>query len=146
MSSTLESLLASPSALVTTSILSFILSRAIISRVRKNGPIPYAPKVIKYNSYTYSIFSLFLCMGVAASIWDEISRTSDPSIKALICSSSSSEFDRKLRYLYHASKIYEYVDIFNVLAAGGVVNAHFAIHHFTVGVLNYSHSYSNRSP
>ena len=116
MSSTLESLLASPTALVSTSILSFILARAIISRVRKNGPIPYAPKVIKYNSYAYSIFSLFLCMNVTASIWDEISRSSDPSITALICSSSSSKFDRKLRYFYHASKIYEYVDIFNVLA------------------------------
>jgi hypothetical protein len=37
-----------------------------------------------------------------------------------------------LRYIFHASKIYEYADIFNVLAAGGVVNVHFGIHHFTV--------------
>jgi hypothetical protein len=61
-----------------------------------------------------------------------LSSTSDPSIRSLICSSPFSGFDRKLRFIFHTSKLYEYVDIFNVLAVGGVVNAHFAIHHFTV--------------
>lgn len=74
-------------------------------------------------------------MGITASIWDEISSASS-SIRTVICSTPSSELDQKLRYVFHASKLYEYVDIFNVLAAGGVVNAHFAIHHFTVSVFN----------
>lgn len=135
MSLTLESLIASPYTLYTTSILSSFLARAIISHVKKNGSISFASTMIKYNSYLYSIFSLFLCMGITASTWDEILRASHPSIRSMICSSSSSAFDQKLRYVFHASKLYEYVDIFNVLAAGGVVNAHFAIHHFTVSLL-----------
>jgi hypothetical protein len=132
MHSLLESLVTSPYTLFTTSILSFIIARVIVLQVKTNGPTPFASSVIKYNSYTYSIFSLFLCMGITGSILDEISNTSQYSVRTLICSSSQSKLDKKLRYLYHASKLYEYVDIFNVLAAGGVVNAHFAIHHFTV--------------
>jgi hypothetical protein len=138
MPSTLESLLVSPSTLYITSLTSVILTRAITSHVKRNGPIAFAPTVIKYNSNLYSIFSFFLCMGIAALIWDELSAAFRPSIRTLICSSSSSEFDKKLRYIFHASKLYEYVDIFNVFAAGGVVNAHFAIHHFTVSVLGFS--------
>jgi hypothetical protein len=138
MSLTLERTLASPYTLYITSISSFLIARGIISHVKKNGPISFAPTVIKYNSNIYSVFSLFLCMGITASIWDEVSLASSPLIRTLICSPSSSDFDRKLRYIFHASKMYENVDIFNVLAAGGVVNAHFAIHHFTVSVLNYS--------
>jgi hypothetical protein len=135
MASTLESLLPSPYTLYITSLTSFLLARAINSHVKKNGPIAFAPTVIKYNSNIYAIFSFFLCMGIAASIWDELSAASKPSLRTLICSSSPSEFDKKLRYIFHASKLYKYVDIFNVLATGGVVNAHFAIHHFTVSVL-----------
>lgn len=136
MASTLESLLDSPYTLYITSLTSFILARAINSHVKKNGPITFAPTVIKYNSNLYSIFSFFLCMGIAASLWDELSAASKPSIRTLICSSPPPEIDKKLRYIFHVSKLYEYVDIFNVLAAGGVVNAHFAIHHFSVSVLD----------
>jgi hypothetical protein len=135
MSSTLESILISPYTLYTTSIFSFITARSIISRVKKNGPVSIAPALIKYNSNIYSFFSLFLFMGIAASIRAELLTASNPSIRTLFCSSTSSEFDKKLRYTFHASKLYEYVDIFNVLAAGGVVNAHFAIHHFSVSFL-----------
>ncbi len=132
MSSVLQDFVASPYTLGIMSIASFIIARAIIYHVKNIGTITFAPTVIKYNSYAYSIFSLFLCMGITASIWDELSSTSDPSIRSLICSSPFSGFDRKLRFIFHTSKLYEYVDIFNVLAVGGVVNAHFAIHHFTV--------------
>lgn len=134
MPSKLENLIASPKTLYTTSIISFIIARAIIYHVKKNGPITFAPTVIKYNSYAYSIFSLLLCIGIAASISDEIPSTLAPSIRSLICRHPSTNFDRQLRFIFHASKLYEYVDIFNVLAAGGVVNAHFAIHHFTVSL------------
>ncbi len=72
MESTLESLLASPYTLYITSLTSFIIARAINSHVKKNGPVAFAPTVIKYNINLYSIFFLFLCMGIAASIWDEL--------------------------------------------------------------------------
>jgi len=134
MSSALESIVASPYTLYATSIVSFIVARTIIYYVKKNGPIAFAPTIIKYNSYAYSFFSLLLCSGITASIWDEISSTLNPSIRTLVCSYPSSDFDRTLRFIFHTSKLYEYVDIFNVLAGGGVVNAHFAIHHFTVSL------------
>lgn len=135
MSSILESILNSPYTLFITSLFSFITARAIISHVKKNGPIHFAPTVIKYNSNFYSVLSLCLCMGIMASIWDEMTTAPTSSIRTLLCANPFSEFDMKLRYIFHASKLYEYVDIFNVLAAGGVVNAHFAIHHFTVSGL-----------
>jgi hypothetical protein len=139
MSPTLERTLTSPYLLYVTSIFSFIIARSIISHVKKNGPISFAPTVIKYNSNLYSIFSALLCIGITTSIWEEISTTSSLSTRTLICSASSSDFDQTLRYVFHASKLYEYVDIFSVLAAGGVVNAHFGIHHFTVSLPTYQH-------
>ncbi|SPO01664.1 uncharacterized protein DNG_04337 [Cephalotrichum gorgonifer] len=41
------------------------------------------------------------------------------------------------RGLYHASKFYEYVDIFNVRASGGVIDLHFGFHHLTTPYLTF---------
>jgi hypothetical protein len=129
----LTSILASPKPLYTASVVSFLIARLIIHRVKAHGPIPLAHTIIKYNSILYSILSLLLLLAIISSQWKDLSQASSSfSLKSAICSASNSELDTKLRYLYHASKIYEYVDIFNVLAAGGVVNAHFGVHHFTV--------------
>lgn len=132
MATTLESTLTSLYLLYTTSILSFLLARFIIARVKKHGPFPFASKAIKYNSVIYSLLSLLLCLAITFSTWDEITNTASPTLRTLICSITSSTFDKNLRLIFHLSKLYEYIDIFNVLAAGGIVNTHFAIHHFTV--------------
>jgi hypothetical protein len=138
MSSNVTSILASPYLLYSTSITSFILARLIISHVKKHGPISFTGRVTKYNSIVYSIASLILCIAITVSIWTDISQTPNLSINSVICSPSRSDYDLTLRYIYHASKIYEYVDIFNVLASGGIVNAHFGVHHFTTAYLTYA--------
>jgi hypothetical protein len=132
MSLAIMKTLSSPNLLYTTSALSFLFARFIISLIQKKGPVSFAPTLIKYNSLFYAFASLGLFIGILGSIWTEISQTSSQSLRSFICTKSISSTDQTLRYLYHFSKLYEYVDIFNVLAVGGVVNTHFWVHHFTV--------------
>ena len=132
MPSVFTQTLASPYLLYTTSILSFLFASFIKSRVQRKGPVSFASALIKYNSLFYAVVSLYLFIGILISIWTEISQTTNPSLRTVICSHSTFSTDHALRYLYHFSKFYEYVDIFNVLAVGGVVNTHFSVHHFTV--------------
>jgi hypothetical protein len=128
----ITSILSSPNTLYTTSITSFLIARFIIHRVKNHRPIRVARTIMKYNSIIYSAFSLVLFFGILASFWVDISSTPNLSLRTLICSPSTSNLDQRLRYTYHASKFYEYIDIFNVLAVGSVVNTHFWFHHFTV--------------
>jgi hypothetical protein len=125
--------LTSPYTLYTTSLSSFLISRYIINHVQKNGPISSAGRTMKFNNGFYSLFSLALFICISSSIFTDLSEAPTPlSSKAIICTHSHTEFDKKLRLIYHVSKIYEYIDIFNVLAVGGEVNTHFWVHHFTV--------------
>ena len=132
MPSNMLKVLKSPYLLYTTSVFSFTPARIIIYSVRKKGPISFAPTLIKYNSRGYAFASLLLFTAIVVSFWTEIAGTPSTTLKTIICSPSTTEYDKGLRYLFHFSKFYEYADIFNVLGAGGVVNAHFGLHHFTV--------------
>ncbi|KAH8890477.1 hypothetical protein GQ53DRAFT_747510 [Thozetella sp. PMI_491] len=99
-------------------ILTWVLFHQHISHT---GPKPGASVVTKYNSRVYSFASLVLL--------------------ALILSPSHEGLSRSL---FHTSKFYEYVDIFNVLASGGKISLHFGFHHSTtpwftfIRVLNHS--------
>lgn len=127
-------ILSSPYLLYATTISSSFIACTIAVYVKTNGHISSANTVMKYHNRIYSILSLLLCIGIAQSLWNEIA--SPPRYAALadsiLCDHSDSNYDLKLRYLFHASKFYEYLDIFMVLAVGGTVNAHFGFHHFTV--------------
>jgi len=143
MSSITLGILSSPYLLYTTSVISFILARSIIYRVRNKGPIPIARTLIKYNSRGYAFASLLLFLAILDSFWREIVDTSHATFTSIICSPSTTKYDEILRYLYHLSKFYEYVDIFNVLGSGGEVNAHFGFHHFTTPYLTYARALKN---
>lgn len=131
-------ILTSPITLYTTSITSVLISRSIISYVKNRGPIVFFRHVIKWNSIFYSIFSSLLFLAVLQSITHDFSQSIATPTLDLICSSPISSLDSDLKLVYYASKIYEYIDIFNVLAVGGVVNRHFWFHHFTTPYLTYS--------
>ena len=132
-------ILTSPFTLYTTSIFSFLFSRYIISHIQKNGPVFFAPSIMKFNNVFYSLFSLALFICISSSFFTLLSTAKTPmSPKAIICTKSYTDFDNKLRLIYHASKMYEYIDIFNVLAVGGEVNTHFWVHHFTVRFFHQS--------
>jgi hypothetical protein len=134
-----------PLYLPTTTLLFLTTSLLLKSRIKKRGPFPHAPKIIKYNSLVYSLFSLLFCLFILSTF----SLHTPPSI----CTSPSptpSDFEKKLALIFHFSKIYEYIDILNVISAGGYVNAHFWVHHFTVRLpfpLSFSQlTYSIQTP
>ena len=105
------------------SITSFTLSRLIIHHMKRRSPMCFAPTVIKYNSRVYFIISLILFLAIASCLRHDITK---PSYQSPICSPPTFPHDGTLRCLFRLSKFHEYVDIFNVLAADGVVNKHFA--------------------
>lgn len=88
--------------------------RRLHCHVQTRGPIPGAARVTRINSQAYAVASLVLLV--------------------LILSPSHNPLARRL---YHASKFYEYVDIFNVRASGGAIDLHFGFHHLTTCYLTF---------
>lgn len=95
--------------------------------IRTHGPIPSASTAIKLNSRLYAIISLYLLLSIALP-----ASLTPSSLPKLL---SNGQNDSYQRTAYHLSKLYEHVDIFNVLAAGGAVDLHFAFHHLTTPYL-----------
>jgi hypothetical protein len=91
--------------------------------VRIHGRSRLAARVIKANSYLYSVASLCFCLAIVLS-----SDRAPESLKLW----DDGRADEVQRQLYHFSKFYEYVDIILVLANGGSIGLHFAFHHLTV--------------
>ena len=96
---------------------------AVQKHVRIQGRSPLASRVIKINSYLYSVASLCFCLAIILS-----SDLAPESLKLW----DDGRADEVQRWLYHFSKFYEYLDIIFVLASGGTVGLHFAFHHLTV--------------
>ena len=94
---------------------------AVQKHVRIHGRSPLASRVIKVNSYLYSVASLCFCLAIILSSTPESLKLWDDG-----------RADEVQRQLYHFSKFYEYLDIIFVLASGGSVGLHFAFHHLTV--------------
>jgi len=116
--------------LASTFVLAFC-ALAVQKHVRIQGRSPLASRVIKVNSYLYSVASLCFCLAIILP--------SDSTPKSLRLWDDG-HADAVQRQLYHVSKFYEYLDIIFVLANGGSVGLHFAFHHFTV-----SHSAGQKS-
>jgi hypothetical protein len=96
--------------------------------VRLRGRIPIASTAIKINSRLYSIASLCFCLAIIFCS-DIVSE----NLRLWFCGDrDGARGDEIQRQLYHFSKLYEYLDIFLVLANGGSVGLHFAFHHLTV--------------
>jgi hypothetical protein len=131
-------MMALPLYLPATTLLFLTTALLIKSRVKKAGPFHYAGTIIRYNSLIYSVFSLCLSLSIL-STFSLPKSLKDVWHSSFICTSpppNPSSIDKTLGLIFHFSKIYEYIDIFNVLAAGGYVNVHFWFHHFTVPLLS----------
>ncbi|KAI5464949.1 hypothetical protein BGZ63DRAFT_421938 [Mariannaea sp. PMI_226] len=87
---------------------------AIDGYVRRYGPIIQARKFTLINSWVYSAFSFWLFYRILSPTHEANART-----------------------LYHASKLYEYVDVLGVRAGGGDIDLHFGFHHLTTPYLSY---------
>lgn len=114
---------------VLTSTIIFVPTSLLLHHyIRTHGPLPGASTAIKLNSRLYAIISLYLLLSIALPA----SLTPSPLPKLFL---SNGQNDSYQRTAYRLSKLYEYVDIFNVLAAGGAVDLHFAFHHLTTPYL-----------
>ena len=116
--------------------------------IHKFSPFTHAPTLIKVNNRLYALFSLLLFLALLASTpWPTDSHAR--FAESVFCQSSSMyegmnwwlRLDRELRYAFHLSKLYEYVDIFLVVATGrgrDRVGLHFLVHHLSVSLPSIS--------
>lgn len=109
------------------SITLIVLGLLIQRHVGANGRIPIARAILIANSYLYAAASLWFCSVIISSLMVAPHKEVGPP--------GWLDSDEALRNVYHFSKLYEYLDIWLVLANGGDVGLHFAIHHLTVRYL-----------
>ncbi|KAL2863185.1 uncharacterized protein BJX67DRAFT_384930 [Aspergillus lucknowensis] len=93
--------------------------------VRTNGPIPGTRAVIKANSWFYATMSLLMLIATLTTTTTP-NNTDDDDNKAF-----------PVRYTYHVSKFYEFLDILLVAASGGHIGLHFGFHHLTTPYLTF---------
>ena len=91
--------------------------------VSRNGPLSFARPLTRFNSQAYALFSLAL----AYLIVNDVFHFQD------IEGFKSSD----LAYIYHISKFYEYLDVFNLVASGTAIGSHMAFRHLTMPFLTY---------
>ena len=94
--------------------------------VSRNGALSFARPLTLLNSQLYALFSLAL----GYFILNDVFHLHEDILGVRLKTSD-------LAYIYHLSKFYEYIDVFNVVAAGSEVGPHFAFHHITTPVLTY---------
>jgi hypothetical protein len=91
--------------------------------IQRNGALSIARTTTTLNSQLYAIFSL----GLASLILNDVFQFYPvDAVKS-----------QDLAYIYHLSKFYEYVDIFNLVADGKVIGPHMAFHHLTTPFLTH---------
>ncbi len=95
-------------ALIAQTLIFIAVWAALDRYVTLTGPISYARLLTSINSRLYSFASLILLYLILSPSHEELAR-----------------------YLFHASKFYEYIDILNVRAGGGAIDLHFGFHHLT---------------
>ncbi|OAP64339.1 hypothetical protein AYL99_00311 [Fonsecaea erecta] len=111
-----------PSLIMTTIPFVFLWS-TLKAYVANNGPFTFARPVTRLNNQVYALFSLALALLILNDVVQfqnlQQVRTAD------------------LAYTYHLSKFYEYIDVFNLSAAGSPINHHMAFHHITTPLLTH---------
>lgn len=92
--------------------------------IQRNGAQSFARTTTRLNNQLYSLFSL----GLAGLILNDVFQCYPlgDGIKS-----------NDLAYIYHLSKFYEYIDIFNLVAHGKVIGPHMAFHHLTTPFLTH---------
>jgi hypothetical protein len=113
---------------VTSSCIVVLGTFTVRERVQLYGRIHIASAAIKINSRLYSIVSLCFCLLIILSS-DVVPESPKLPVPWKLEAVHREEIQRQL---YHFSKLYEYLDLFLVLANGGSVGLHFAFHHLTV--------------
>ena len=98
--------------------------------VQRNGALPLARTITTLNSQVYSLFSLVLACLILNDVYHFQALESTIPIAAGIKTED-------LGYIYHLTKFYEYIDVFNLVASGKVIGPHMAFHHLTMPFLTH---------
>lgn len=98
--------------------------------VSRNGPFSLARSLTRLNSLAYAAFSLALGFFILDDVF-HFDMYRDSQFRFL------SPQTEDLAYVYHMSKFYEYIDVFNLVAAGTVIGPHMAFHHLTTPFYTY---------
>ncbi|PGH08132.1 hypothetical protein GX51_01285 [Blastomyces parvus] len=127
-------------SLISSSITLIILSASLHHHVhvRKNGPLPHASTFLKANNFLYAPASLLFFFVLVCSFESFVPLSGFGVERFLLrfCTYVRTH-DEQLRYIFHLSKIYEYIDVLLVLATGGRIGWHFGFHHLTTPYLTY---------
>lgn len=112
--------------------------------ITKNGPQPIAAAVASVNNQVYALFSASLSYLLIQSyitsqsiIPGQETTVSLPFNFSIPYLNQSTFTVSNLALIYHYSKIYEYIDVFLLLAQGKVVGEHVAFHHLSAPYLTY---------
>ncbi|KAK2809491.1 hypothetical protein FQN50_003759 [Emmonsiellopsis sp. PD_5] len=122
------------SHLLTSTLTLITLSLTTHHHVTNHGRLPLAAPLIKANNNIYALASLLFCITITCS-FDILPFHLSSSLQQL--SDYVRHHEDQMRYIYHLSKIWEYVDPLLMLANGGRVGWHFAVHHLTTPYLTY---------
>ncbi|KIJ23016.1 hypothetical protein M422DRAFT_276490 [Sphaerobolus stellatus SS14] len=107
--------------------------------VKRNGPIPFATPLRTLNNALYASFSFYFAIQLSLSVysWARLASFRYPSelevARSLLTETLPDRSDMRLRYIYHISKFYEFIDIILMIATGGNVGLMFGFHHMTAG-------------
>jgi hypothetical protein len=115
--------LTSLQSVILTSIPFLVLWRILRGYVERHGPFSLAKSITRFNSQIYSLCSL----GLALLILNDV----------FYFEQHENIESSNLAYIYHLSKFYEYIDVFNLVANGQSIGSHMAFHHITTPFLSY---------
>ncbi|KAK5294530.1 hypothetical protein LTR99_009336 [Exophiala xenobiotica] len=118
-----EQPLTSLQSVILTSIPFLVLWRILRGYVERHGPFSLAKSITRFNSQIYSLCSL----GLALLILNDV----------FYFEQHENIESSNLAYIYHLSKFYEYIDVFNLVANGQSIGSHMAFHHITTPFLTY---------
>ncbi|KAL2787925.1 hypothetical protein BJX66DRAFT_309900 [Aspergillus keveii] len=123
------------SEVLTFTLLSTSLWLTLQVYVRHYGPIPSARRIIKVNSWMYTVVSFTIFLFVITVPESPTGTDTDG-----IAGKPNHPFGASAaatRYIYHLSKFCEFLDILLVCAAGSPINLHFGFHHLTTPYLTF---------
>ena len=123
-----------PSLLVS-SLIFFVIAQSIHRYVSSHGPIPKSPTALKLVDCFYAIFSFLMMAAILAEATNQIPFKDrwPPFAKGEPPEQNKVTFS-VVGYVYHLSKTWEYIDVFLLIAVGGRVGTHMAVHHLTVSI------------
>lgn len=128
-----------PSVILTTGAFAFLWS-LLRDYVARNGPLSLARPITRWNNRLYSLLSLLLVCMILNSVSHSRSHSpfhSDTPSPTYATTYIFEATHSELAYVYHLSKIWEYIDVFNLVASGTPIAPHMAFHHLTTPFLTY---------